>query len=98
VRLSCRPSEKCVVTNKNFFDEFLQVGDILKDRFDAAAEVRLVHTANGQRAELQRRHVAFKEPNESDLVYSESSPDYCQQRADASGRFVTSGRRCVCFV
>jgi hypothetical protein len=60
--------------------------------------VRLVHTANGQRAELQRRHVAFKEPNESDLVYSESSPDYCQQRADASGRFVTSGRRCVCFV
>ncbi len=75
----------------------LQVGDILKDRFDAAAEVRLVHTANGQRAELQRRHVVFKEPTESDLVYSESSPDYCHQRADASGRFVTSGRRSDSF-
>ena len=70
-----------------------QVGDILKDRFDAAAEVRLIHSTDGQRAELQRRHVAFKEPTEADLVYSETSPDYCHQRVPGGSRFATSGRR-----
>lgn len=50
----------------------LQVGDFLKDRYEAATEVKL-----NKRGKLQVANKKFARPTKLDLVYVEDSPDYC---------------------
>ena len=89
---------------------FREVGDVLKERFDGAAEVRLQRSVDGLRARLVPSEIAYKgsfilaelayclllitEPSKVDLVYSQASPDYCTQRDPLTGMPATYGRRC----
>ena len=50
----------------------MQVGDFLKDRYEAATEVKL-----NKRGKLQVANKRFARPTKLDLVYVEDSPDYC---------------------
>jgi hypothetical protein len=49
-----------------------QVGDHLKDRYEAATEVKL-----NKRGKLQVANKRFARPTKLDLVYVDDSPDYC---------------------
>ena len=47
----------------------------------------------GDRIELQPNQQYFKKPTETDLVYVETSPEYCEYDID-KGSLGTKGRRC----
>ena len=72
----------------------LQVGDLLKEKYDEATEVRINRRGKLQvksRSKRQSPSYAGKVPTADDLVFVETSPDYC---SDKSGQFSTVGRSC----
>ncbi|ESO85224.1 hypothetical protein LOTGIDRAFT_130946, partial [Lottia gigantea] len=70
---------------------FKKVGEILKEKFDGATEVK--HQVKGTRNELVPLNPQFKRHTESDLVYMVASPDFCE--ADKkTGSLGTHGRIC----
>ncbi|XP_068240095.1 protein Wnt-4-like [Palaemon carinicauda] len=70
---------------------FREIGEILKDKFDGATEVRVKQVSG--RAELEPNKQYFKKPTELDLVYVSASPEYCEYDIN-SGSLGTHGRRC----
>ncbi|XP_054159237.1 protein Wnt-4-like [Oppia nitens] len=100
---------------------FRQIGDLLKDKFESAAEVRLkipntspsvttkrestkLETASmtyGSFASINSRgspglvpiNLSFKPPTDVDLVYLNSSPDFCEPN-NKTGSLGTYGRQC----
>ncbi|KAK8732073.1 hypothetical protein OTU49_007173 [Cherax quadricarinatus] len=70
---------------------FREIGEILKEKFDGATEVRVKEVSG--RAELEPNKQYFKKPTEVDLVYVSSSPEYCDYDIN-SGSLGTHGRRC----
>jgi len=75
-RVACKchgVSGSCsIVTCWQQLSTFREVGDFLKDRYDAATEVRL-----NKRGKLQVVNKKFAKPTKLDLVYIEDSPDIC---------------------
>lgn len=70
---------------------FREIGEILKEKFDGATEVRMKEVSG--RSELEPNKQYFKKPTEVDLVYVSSSPEYCEYDIN-SGSLGTHGRRC----
>jgi len=73
---------------------FREVGDLLKEKYDEATEVRINRRGKLQvksRSKRQSSSYAGKVPTADDLVFVETSPDYC---SDKSGQFSTVGRSC----
>lgn len=70
---------------------FRDVGQLLKDKFDGATEVQLLKEQTVK--SLQPVDTRFKRQTKSDLVYLESSPDYCEHD-NMTGTLGTNGRRC----
>lgn len=70
---------------------FRKVGSILKEKFDGATEV--VERRVGSRRMLVPRNKNFKHHTESDIVYLESSPDFCENDTK-TGSLGTAGRLC----
>lgn len=70
---------------------FREVGTIIKDKFDGATEVAIVTEDN--KPMIVRKNTQFKRHTKADLVYLDSSPDYCE--ADPQkGVLGTHGRLC----
>ena len=69
----------------------LQIGEILKDKFDSAHEVHQ-KKKRGRRM-LLPRFERFKPHTDTDLVYLKSSPDYCEFDVKR-GSLGTHGREC----
>lgn len=73
---------------------FRAVGDGLKDRFDGASRVLVTNRGNvRRRALLKPFHPEHKPPSKKDLVYFESSPDFCFPD-NSLGHGGTLGRLC----
>lgn len=73
---------------------FRVIGDGLKDRFDGASRVHVTNRGNvRRRALLKPYHPEHKPPSKKDLVYFESSPDFCYPDLSL-GHAGTSGRTC----
>ncbi|KAI1728198.1 wnt family domain-containing protein [Ditylenchus destructor] len=71
---------------------FREVGNIIKDKFDGATEVSIV--SNGEsKPRMERKNPMFKRHTPADLVYLDSSPDYCEPDAER-GVLGTKGRQC----
>ena len=68
---------------------FREVGDLLKEKYDSAIEVKFEQKQN----QLRVRHKRFSKPTKEDLVYIEESPNYCNSisRLETLG---TRGRTC----
>ena len=74
------------------FDQiFLQIGAMLKEKFDGAHEVKQKRK-NGRRM-LVTKFSRFKNHKDTDLVYLVTSPDYCEYDVK-KGSLGTSGREC----
>ncbi len=74
---------------------FRALGDILKQKYDSAAEMKVVRRQDsGNPVEsLEPKFDMYKPPTTTDLVYYEASPNYCDFDPDR-GTFGTSGRQC----
>ncbi|XP_054706312.1 protein Wnt-1-like [Uloborus diversus] len=73
---------------------FRAVGEGLKDRFDGASRVLVTNRGNvRRRALLKPYHPEHKPPSKKDLVYFESSPDFCFPDVSL-GHGGTLGRSC----
>ena len=70
---------------------FRKVGDVIKEKFDGATEVKLVFTNNFPR--LVPVNPQYKPHTNSDLVYLVASPDFCEPDYK-SGSLGTRGRIC----
>ncbi|XP_071451503.1 protein Wnt-5b-like [Hetaerina americana] len=71
---------------------FRHVGDVLAARFEGASHVRMVE----RRPRIKKLRAIgrdMKQPNRTDLVFLEESPDYCE-RNDTLGILGTRGRLC----
>lgn len=69
----------------------LQIGEILKDKFDTAREVQQ-KKRRGRRM-LLTRNQRYKPHTDTDLVYLKNSPDYCEYDM-TKGSLGTHGREC----
>jgi len=68
-----------------------RIGEQLKEKFDGATEVVLRRI--GTRRHLVPRHAYFKPHTDTDLVYLQASPDFCDPDPK-SGSLGTIGRQC----
>ncbi|XP_063448175.1 protein Wnt-5a-like [Mytilus trossulus] len=68
---------------------FKDVGKRLKDRYDGAVEVKF----NKRGTRLIRRKRRFNKPTQDDLLYVNTSPDYCVANS-TTGSLGTVGREC----
>ncbi|CAN0098114.1 protein Wnt-2b-like [Lampetra fluviatilis] len=69
--------------------DFRRTGDFLRRRYNAAIQVALNQDGTGFLVANRN----FKKPTKSDLVYSDTSPDYCLLDREA-GSMGTAGRAC----
>ncbi|XP_069702535.1 protein Wnt-4-like [Periplaneta americana] len=72
---------------------FRQVGDALSARYEGASHVKMVDKKRRRIKKLRAVSRDLKQPNKTDLVYLEESPDYCE-RNDTMGVLGTRGRLC----
>ncbi|GAB6022554.1 Protein Wnt-4 [Chamberlinius hualienensis] len=70
---------------------FRKVGEILKEKFDGATEVE--ERKVGSRRTLAPINSQYKSPTDVDLVYMDTSPDFCE-RDKRTGSLGTQGRIC----
>ncbi|XP_048877607.1 protein Wnt-4a isoform X1 [Brienomyrus brachyistius] len=70
---------------------FRKVGNVIKEKFDGATEVE--QRKIGTTKVLVPKNSQFKPHTEEDLVYLDSSPDFCDRDAK-SGVLGTAGRYC----
>ncbi|KAK3101682.1 hypothetical protein FSP39_005431 [Pinctada imbricata] len=68
---------------------FREVGLRLKDKYDGAVEVKF----NKRGTKLKRKNRKFNKPGKEDLMYLESSPDYCNANPE-TGSLGTVAREC----
>ncbi|XP_078471612.1 proto-oncogene Wnt-3-like isoform X2 [Lampetra fluviatilis] len=74
---------------------FRTVGDHLKDKYDSASEmlVERHRESRGWVETLRPKYPLFKPPAERDLVYYETSPNFCEPSVE-TGSLGTHGRPC----
>ncbi|CAG0923859.1 unnamed protein product [Notodromas monacha] len=70
---------------------FREIGEVLKDKFDGASEVRAEMVGN--KINLVPRDQGFKPYGKSDLIYINRSPDFCEYNPHR-GSLGTHGRQC----
>lgn len=70
---------------------FREIGNLIKDKFDGATEVIVVK--GEQKPKIERKNPMFKRHTHADLVYLNSSPDYCEPDL-VRGVLGTKGRPC----
>ncbi|NXS14863.1 WNT4 protein, partial [Buphagus erythrorhynchus] len=70
---------------------FRKVGNVLKEKFDGATEVE--QSEIGSTKVLVPKNSQFKPHTDEDLVYLDSSPDFCDHDLK-NGVLGTSGRQC----
>ncbi|XP_068452757.1 protein Wnt-5a [Clinocottus analis] len=68
--------------------DFRKVGETLKEKYDSSTSMKL-----NSRGKLVQKHSNFNAPTSHDLVYIESSPDYCLKN-QSTGSLGTVGRLC----
>uniref|UniRef100_A0A8C2UAA6 Protein Wnt n=1 Tax=Coturnix japonica TaxID=93934 RepID=A0A8C2UAA6_COTJA len=68
--------------------DFRKVGDLLKEKYDSAAAMRI-----SRKGKLELVNNRFNMPTQEDLVYVDPSPDYCL-RNETTGSLGTQGRLC----
>ncbi|CAM2097721.1 unnamed protein product [Caretta caretta] len=68
--------------------DFRKVGDLLKEKYDSAAAMRI-----SRKGKLELVNNRFNSPTQEDLVYIDPSPDYCL-RNETTGSLGTQGRLC----
>jgi len=75
--------------------QFREVGNIIKDKFDGATEVKIVTAEDSEegRPRMERKNPHFKRHTAADLVYLDASPDFCE-RDEQRGVLGTRGRQC----
>lgn len=71
--------------------KFRVVGTLLREKFDSATEVQPRRI--GKRSQLVPLNAYFKHHSDADLVYLDSSPDFCE-KDDRAGTLGTHGRTC----
>ena len=79
------------ISRTKAFDVPLQIGEILKEKFDSAHEVQ--QKKNRGRRMLLPRFQRFKPHTDTDLVYLKPSSDYCEFDVK-KGSLGTHGREC----
>uniref|UniRef100_A0A1I7TG19 Protein Wnt n=2 Tax=Caenorhabditis tropicalis TaxID=1561998 RepID=A0A1I7TG19_9PELO len=73
---------------------FREIGMVIKDKFDGAAEVKVEKEEGAAKPRIVMKHSQFKRHTNADLVYMTSSPDFCE--ADPMrGIMGTKGRQCT---
>ncbi|RVE61736.1 hypothetical protein OJAV_G00176170 [Oryzias javanicus] len=75
--------------------DFRVIGDYMKDKYDSASEmvVEKHRESRGWVETLRPKYNNFKPPTERDLVYYESSPNFCEPNPE-TGSFGTRDRVC----
>ncbi|XP_063780598.1 protein Wnt-3a isoform X1 [Pseudophryne corroboree] len=75
--------------------DFRMIGDYLKDKYDSASEmvVEKHRESRGWVETLRPKYTFFKPPTERDLIYYESSPNFCEPNPE-TGSFGTRDRIC----
>ncbi|KAA0718818.1 Protein Wnt-3a [Triplophysa tibetana] len=75
--------------------DFRVIGDYMKDKYDSASEmvVEKHRESRGWVETLRPKYTFFKPPTETDLVYYESSPNFCEPNPE-TGSFGTRDRAC----
>lgn len=58
---------------------FRKIGDILTSRFEGASSVRLIEKKKRKIKKLRASKKELKQPNKTEMVYLEESPDYCER-------------------
>jgi len=58
---------------------FRQVGDVLSARYEGASHVKMVDKKRRRMKKLRAVSRDYKQPNKTDLVFLEESPDYCER-------------------
>lgn len=60
-------------------NDFRKIGNYIKKKYDGAVKVTFaVNQANSHKPKLVPANPSHKKPSAYDIVYFESSPDYCQ--------------------
>ena len=68
---------------------FREVGDLIKEKYDGAIEVKY----QSRMKKLRPRFRRYTKPTKEDLIYIEDSPNYCEANKHI-GSFGTQGRQC----
>uniref|UniRef100_A0A3Q2DMC2 Protein Wnt n=1 Tax=Cyprinodon variegatus TaxID=28743 RepID=A0A3Q2DMC2_CYPVA len=68
--------------------DFRRVGEFLKEKYDSAAAMQI-----GRKGKLELKDKRFNNPTPEDMVYIDTSPDYCL-RNETTGSLGTHGRYC----
>ncbi|RZF44644.1 hypothetical protein LSTR_LSTR000596 [Laodelphax striatellus] len=72
---------------------FRAIGDALNNRFEGASYVKVVEKRRRRVKKLRAAIRDLKQPNRTELVFMEESPDYCE-RNETLGVLGTRGRLC----
>uniref|UniRef100_A0AC34RF24 Protein Wnt n=1 Tax=Panagrolaimus sp. JU765 TaxID=591449 RepID=A0AC34RF24_9BILA len=70
---------------------FREIGNMIKEKFDGATEVKVIHEDKHPR--IERKNQMLKRHTSMDLVYLNESPDFCEPSLD-KGILGTHGRPC----
>ncbi|KPP73389.1 protein Wnt-7b-like [Scleropages formosus] len=75
--------------------KFREIGYILKDKYNKAVHVEVVRASRLRQPTFLKvkKSQGYRKPSESDLVYIDRSPNYCEEDA-ATGSVGTQGRLC----
>lgn len=98
-RISGKPHDTLLSASLISYQSLIQlhfrtIGMAIKDKFDGAAEVKVIREEREEKPRIVMKNSQFKRHTNADLVYMTPSPDFCE--ADpARGILGTKGRQCT---